>query len=150
MKETIYLDELLMGHPDKVFSVVQDDLLQLCCRELVAHGPLLAVVVDERDLRSISPTCLRAVFTCVDPIVQNSQWLDCHFCAFGIYGHKSCSSNVDEIDTWLMAQSLRIWISLRRYGSIFYLLLINIKISFKIVNKGWNLQDFLPSHILKI
>ena len=39
-----------MCHPNKVFTGVQDDLLQLRGRELVAHGPLLAVVVDERDL----------------------------------------------------------------------------------------------------
>jgi len=42
---------------------------------------------------------LRTAFTLVDPeSIKRYWWLNCIFCAFGIYEHKSCMLNIDEID----------------------------------------------------
>ena len=54
-------------------------------------------------LRSISPTYFRAAFTPVAPKsvrIQSSCQYEKTVYALGIYWCKSCSYNVDEIDTW--------------------------------------------------
>jgi len=44
---------------------------------------------------------LCTAFTLVDPkSVKRHWWLNCIFYAFWIYERKSCTQNVDEIDTW--------------------------------------------------
>jgi len=41
-------------------------------------------------------------FTLIDPeSVKRHWWLNCIFYAFGVYKRKSCTQNVDEIDTRL-------------------------------------------------
>ncbi len=43
----------------------------------------------------------RTAFTLLDPeSVKNTVKSLVYFCAFRIYEHKSCTYNIDEIDTW--------------------------------------------------
>jgi len=51
---------------------------------------------------------LCTAFTLIDPeSVKRYWWLNCIFCAFGIYERKSCMLNVDEIDLCLTCDTLR-------------------------------------------